>query len=178
MSRESVEPSIALNTGGPALRWRCLVQYSHGTHPCKTHRRTTTVPSHPQQQCFTLRPPASPIHYCCDAHNLRLFALDSRSHGPGAFSVQRRRSPQQSSPLQAEKKSRSSKRRLDVNLRKRTRADCGELLRRVRVKGTYSLYTAAPRRFPLQIDTQAKWCTFFALAVRKDRGGFNFKTIT
>ena len=59
-------------------------------------------------------------------------------------------------PLKAEKKSRSSKRRLDVNLRKRTRADCGELLRRVRVKGTHRLYKAATRRFLLQIDTRTK----------------------
>ena len=57
----------------------------------------------------------------------------------------------------------------DVNLRKRTRADCGELLRRVRVKGTHRLCKAAPRRFPLQIDTRAKWCTFFATAVRKKK---------
>ena len=78
---------------------------------------------------------------------------DSRSHGPGAYNSAKE---QQSLPLKAERKSRSSKRRLDVNLRKRTRADCGELLRRVRVKGTYSLYKAASRRFPLQIDTRTK----------------------
>ena len=80
VSHESVEPSMVLNSGGaqdlfPALGWRCRLQNSNETNPRKTHRRTTTVPSHPQQQCFTLRPPATPIHYCCDAHNLRLVAL-------------------------------------------------------------------------------------------------------
>ena len=82
VSHESVEPRIALDTGGaqdlyPALGWRCLLQNSHVTNSCKTHCRTTTVSSHPQQQCFTLRPPASLILCCRDAHNLRLFAPDN-----------------------------------------------------------------------------------------------------
>ena len=81
---------------------------------------------------------------------------DSRAHGPGAYTVQRRRSMHQSLPLKAERKSRSSKRRLEVNLVKRTRADFRALLRRVRVKGTHRLYKAAPRRFLLQIDTRTK----------------------
>ena len=40
----------------------------------QTQRCTTTVPSNPEQKCFTLRPPASPIHCGCDAHILPLFA--------------------------------------------------------------------------------------------------------
>ena len=61
VSHESVEPNIPLNTGGaqdlyPALGWRCLVQYSHGTHPCKTHRRTTTVKKPSTTAMFHIEP--------------------------------------------------------------------------------------------------------------------------
>ena len=45
------------------------------------HRHTPTVSSHFKSQSSgcTDHPPASPIHHCCDAHILRLFAHDIRN---------------------------------------------------------------------------------------------------
>ena len=80
-----VEPRVTLNTGGaqdfyPALGQRRLLHKSQMTIYCRTQRRTPSVPCHPDNEMFSLRPPASPFHYCCDAHNLLLFALDLTQH--------------------------------------------------------------------------------------------------
>ena len=51
------------------------------------HRRPPTVPNHLKSQSSgcTKHPPTSPIHYCCDAHNLRLFAPDNGIAIPGTM---------------------------------------------------------------------------------------------
>ena len=66
VSHESVEPSIALNTSGvqdlyPALGLQCFLQNSHVTKTRKTHRRTTTVPSHPDDAMMFIAPTSLPI---------------------------------------------------------------------------------------------------------------------
>ena len=54
----------------PALG-RC--SNSHLKFTLRVQRRTTTNSCHSNEKS-SLRPPASPFHSCCDAHNLRLFA--------------------------------------------------------------------------------------------------------
>ena len=86
MFHETVEPSIAPDTGGaqdlyPALGWRCPLQNSHVTNPSTSDilQAEPSVAHHlfhaiHNSNAFTLRPPASTILFFCDAHNLRLFA--------------------------------------------------------------------------------------------------------
>ena len=48
------------------------------------HRRPPTVSNHlKSQSSCTAHPPASPIHYCCDDHKLRLFPPDNGIAIPG-----------------------------------------------------------------------------------------------
>ena len=54
---------------------------THSSHEraLSFHRRAPTVSRHLRSQSSgcTDHPPASPIHYCCDAHSLWLFAPDN-----------------------------------------------------------------------------------------------------
>ena len=78
---KQVKSSTTLSTASakdlyPALGWRRFLQNLQVASTCKTRRRAPSVPRHSEMQCFHCPHRASPFHHCCDAHILRLFALD------------------------------------------------------------------------------------------------------